>query len=121
MRMPMQTSRTIARIAGPALIALGVSEAIHIDIFAGAPAALVYLNGTLLLVGGLAIVAAHARWTLDWTALVTLTGWVLIAGGLYRMFAPEAPQLGAGPVTYAVLAALVAVGAVMSFRGYRRQ
>jgi hypothetical protein len=45
-------SRQIARIVGPTLIALGISEALN-------PAPVVYLNGTLLFVAGLAIVQAH--------------------------------------------------------------
>jgi hypothetical protein len=52
-------SRQIARIVGPTLIALGISEALNLDAFAGNAAPVVYLNGTLLFVAGLAIVQAH--------------------------------------------------------------
>jgi hypothetical protein len=48
----MANSRQIARIVGPALIALGITEAINIDIFTGNAAPVVYLNGTLLFVAG---------------------------------------------------------------------
>ncbi len=86
----MSTSRQIARILGPALIALGLTEALNIDVFAGVPAAFVYLNGTVLFVAGVAIVQGHNRWRLGWPMVVTLAGWVLLLGGLYRMVAPAA-------------------------------
>jgi hypothetical protein len=44
-------------------------------IFAAQTAPIVYLNGTLLFVGGLAIVQSHNRWSWGWPLLVTLTGW----------------------------------------------
>lgn len=115
----MDNARRIARIAGPGLVALGLTEGFNIDVFAGNPPAVVYLNGTLLFVGGVAILQAHGRWSLDWRVLVTLAGWVLAAGGLYRMIAPTAPQLGPGIGTWAVLAVLTLAGAVLTWKGYR--
>lgn len=115
----MDAARRIARIAGPGLVALGLTEGLNIDVFAGNPPAVVYLNGTLLFVGGVAILQAHGRWSRDWRVLVTLAGWVLVAGGLYRMIAPTAPQLGPGMATWAVLAVLTGVGMVLTWRGYR--
>jgi len=49
-----------------------------------------YLSGALMVIGGLAVVRAHNRWTRDWTVLVTLSGWLFLLLGLLRMFAPEA-------------------------------
>ena len=114
----MPTSRWIARIVGPTLIAVGVTEAINIDSFAGNPAPVVYLNGTMLFVAGLTIVQAHNRWVREWPVLVTLTGWVLFIGGLYRMFAPAAPQMSNGIATYVLLAVLVVVGGVLTYKAY---
>lgn len=114
----MDSARRIARIAGPGLVALGPTEGLNLDAFAGNPAPVVYLNGTLLFVGGIAILQAHARWSLNWTVLVTLVGWVLCLGGLYRMIAPAAPQLAPGPMTWAVLVTLTLVGGVLSFNGF---
>jgi len=47
----------------------------------------VYLSGTLMFIGGLAVVRAHNSWTRDWTLLVTLSGWFFLTLGLFRMFA----------------------------------
>jgi hypothetical protein len=83
-------SGRIARIIGPTAIALAMTEAVNMHIFAAQTAPVVYLNGTLLFVGGVAIVQAHNRWGWGWPLLVTLTGWGLTTLGLIRMIAPEA-------------------------------
>jgi len=112
-------SRRIAGLLGPTLIALAVSEAMNLRAMAEHPASigLVYLNGTLLFVAGVAIVQVHNRWTRGWPVLVTLMGWFAILGGVMRMLAPQATTSGATWV-YGVLVALLAVGVVLSFKGY---
>jgi uncharacterized membrane protein HdeD (DUF308 family) len=84
-----------------------------------APVGVVYLNGTLLFVAGLAIVRAHNQWT-GWPALVTLMGWFAILGGLIRMFAPASAKSGATWV-YALLIVLLVIGIVLTFKAYTRQ
>lgn len=114
----MEVSRRIARILGPMLVALGLTEGVNIEVFAGNPPPLVYLNGTLLFVAGVAILQAYRRWTLSLSVLVTVMGWAFLAAGLYRMALPAAAQLAAGPATWATLAVLVTLGGLLSFRGY---
>jgi hypothetical protein len=97
---------------------LAATEAANIRIFAAQTAPVVYLNGTLLLVGGVAIVQGHNRWSWGWPLVVTLTGWGVVALGLVRMIAPAAPQLAEGGMTNAVFIALLALGAFLSFKGY---
>lgn len=117
----MSLSRTLARILGPALIVLGLTEGLNIGVFAGIPAAFVYLNGMVLFVAGVAIVQAHNRWRRGWPLLVTLVGWALVLGGLYRLAAPAAAQLATGGATYGLLAVIVAVGGVLAWKGYGPQ
>lgn len=112
-------SRTIARIAGPAAIALAATESRNMHIFAAQTAPVVYLNGTLLLVGGLAIVQSHNRWRWGWPLAVTLTGWAALTVGLFRMIAPEAAQAHEGPLTNAIFSGLLAMGLLLTFQGYR--
>jgi predicted phage tail protein len=116
------TSRRIAGLLGPTLIALAVSEAINLRDMADHPAAvgLVYLNGTLLFVAGVAIVQVHNRWTRGWPVLVTVMGWFAILGGVMRMLAPQATTSGATWV-YGLLVALLAVGVVLTVKGYSRR
>ena len=117
----MTDSRRIAGLLGPTLIALAVSEAMNLRVMADNPASvgLVYLNGTLLFVAGVAIVQVHNRWTRGWPVLVTVMGWFAILGGVIRTVAPQAATSGATWV-YGLLVALLAVGVVLTFNGYRR-
>ena len=111
----------IARILGPFLLAMGLTEPFAMPVFAAQTGPVVYLNGTLLFVAGVAILQAYARWTRDWRSLVTLFGWLMTAAGLYRLAKPAAPQLDAGPGTDVVFLVLIAAGAVLSWQGYRRR
>ncbi len=114
----MTDSRELAGLIGPAMVALAVTEAINMDVFANQIAPVVYLNGAILFVAGLAIVRAHNLWTWRWPIIVTLTGWVTLLGGLWRMAAPDAPQAAENVVTYVVLAAVGAIGAILSVKAY---
>jgi hypothetical protein len=51
--------------------------------------------------------------------LLTLTGWLAIAGGLFRIFFPEAKQAGENRGTYAFITILFVIGAILTFEGYR--
>ncbi len=83
-------------------------------------APLISLNGLLLFVAGLAIVRAHNRWTHSWPVLVTLTGWLGIFAGLFRMFAPEVQQAGENaPTTISTAIVVGVIGLVLTVNGYR--
>ena len=114
----MADSKDLAALIGPTMIALGATEALNLDMFAGQIAPVVYLNGGILFVVGLALVRAHNRWVWTWPVLITLTGWVLLFGGLYRMIAPAAPQAPQAAASYAMFAVLALLGAFLSYKGY---
>jgi len=114
----MTSSKQIAGLIGPAIVALTTSEALNFHIWATNIPPVTHLNGLLLFVAGLAIVRAHNRWTRGWPVLVTLTGWVVMLGGLFRLFAPEAPQAPQNTVTYAGLMVLLAMGVFLTFKAY---
>ena len=69
---------------------------------------------------GLAIIRAHNRWTWRWPVIVTLTGWIALIGGLWRMAVPDAPQAPDNVMTYGILAAIGVIGAVLSVKAYGR-
>ncbi len=50
---------------------------------------LIYLNGVLLFVAGLAIVTNHNIWTRGWQTVLTLVGYAVIVVGLFRMLFPN--------------------------------
>ena len=113
----MPNSKQLAGLIGPTLIALGATEALNLHIFASQIAPVVYLNGTMLFVAGLALARAHNRWTKDWRVLVTLTGWTALIAGLIRMIAPDAPQADRSILTYSILAVIVVLGVIMTLAG----
>jgi uncharacterized membrane protein YhaH (DUF805 family) len=89
----MTSSRTIAGLIGPTAVAFGLSEWINRRVlWVNTSPSVIYLNGSLLFVAGLAIVRAHNRWTGGWPVLVTLTGWFVMLAGLIRMFARCMPS-----------------------------
>ena len=119
----MAQSKQVAALLGPSLIAVSITESINFDIFTNTSAHLVYLNGTLLFVAGLAIVRSHNRWTARWPVLITLMGWVFLLVGLVRMIAPVSTQQAVQYPT-AVLALtflLFVIGSILTFNAYRRE
>lgn len=111
-------SRNLAGLIGPTLIVLAVTEGMNMHIYDEQIAPVVYLNGMILFVVGLAIIRAHNRWRFGWPLLVTLAGWGALVMGLLRTIWPDAPQAEATPATYAVLATLTAMGVVLSIAAY---
>jgi len=126
LELKVTDSTRIAGLLGPTLIAISITEWMNLDVFTAAIGPSfgphVYLNGTLLFVAGLAIVRAHNYWTRSWPVLITLVGWMAMAGGLGRMVAPISAQVaGQRPaVVYASLIALLLIGTVLTFESYGR-
>jgi hypothetical protein len=120
----MPQSVHIAKLLGPALIAISLTEWLNLDIFAAASgpsfATHVYLNGTLLFIAGLAIVRAHNVWSRQWPLLITLIGWLAIFVGLARMVAPiRAQQVGESALMlYGSLIVLLVTGIVLTYQAY---
>ena len=117
----MTNSKRIAGLIGPTLVALTLSEAMNLHIWAINIAPVTYLNGILLLVAGLSIVRAHNQWAGGWPVMVTLVGWALILIGLWRMFFPQAQQGGENIATYTLLTVLFAIGIVLTLKAYSRE
>mgnify|MGYP001301365898 FL=1 len=122
----MSNSKQIAGLVGPTIVAMVVSEfpLVQPHLYDTQIPPVVYLSGTLMFVGGLAIVRAHNHWVRDWTALVTVSGWFFLALGLFRMFAAGAYQrssANASPTVFVVLEGMLAVfGLLMTFKAYSR-
>jgi len=119
-------SRRIAGLVGPTIVAMVVSEfpLVQPHLYDAQIPPVVYLSGTLMFVGGLAIVRAHNRWVRDWTVLVTLSGWFFLVLGLLRMFAASAyhrSSASTSATVFMVLEGVLAiVGIYMTFKAYRR-
>src|ERR1700730_10229537 len=129
----MRTSKTIASLMGPTLVAISAGLFLNLGSLPGLvesvsrDPALIFLSRILLLVAGLAIVRAHNHWVADWSVLVTAFGWFAVLGGLMRVLFPIrlatiAAELSqsTGVITAAAVVLLVA-GAFLSFKGYTRE
>ena len=90
----MSTSKIIAVLLGPTLVATAAMVLINLDAM---PAIvdelskspmLIVLAGYAAFVPGLAIVYFHNRWTSGWPVLITLVGWLSLVIGLIRMVFP---------------------------------
>lgn len=119
----MAQSKHLAALLGPSLIAVSLTESINSEIFTDTSAHLVYLNGALLFVAGLAIVRTHNHWTARWPVLITLMGWLCLLVGLVRMIAPTSAQHAVQyPAAVLVLTCLLSlIGVILSFYAYRRE
>ena len=129
----MATSKTIAALLGPTLVASAASIFLNLDAWPGMVdqafqnPALVFVSGYPLFVAGLAIVYFHNQWKGGWPVVVTALGWLAVVGGLVRILFPArlaeiattAVQT-TGVMPIAALLVLV-VGAFLSFKAYRRE
>lgn len=116
----MDMTGRMAAVLGPTLIAVTVSEIINLKIWENVHPAVVYLNGLILLIGGLVIVTSHNLWRLDLTLLVTVSGWLLVIAGGFRMFFPNAQQLAPGLGTYIVIVLVFALGVALTVFAFLR-
>lgn len=114
----MNKSKHIAAVLGPTLIVVTITEALNLKIWEDVHPTVVYLNGLLFLIGGLVIVTTHNTWRMDLSLLVTVSGWLLVLAGLFRMLLPTAQQLAAGLGTYIVIALVFALGVALTVHAF---
>ena len=128
----MSTSKIIAALLGPTLIASAAMVLANLDAMptivegmAQNPM-LVVLAGYAAFLPGLAIVYFHNRWT-GWPVVVTVMGWLSLVVGLIRMIFPMQIAAMASKLAPAPGGAFIAIGVVflliggfLSFKAYRR-
>ncbi len=128
----MSTSKIIAALLGPTLIASAAMVLANLDALptivegmAQNPM-LVVLAGYAAFVPGLAIVYFHNRWT-GWPVVVTVMGWLSLIVGLIRMIFPMQIAAMASKLAPAPGGAFIAIGVVflliggfLTFKAYRR-
>jgi hypothetical protein len=130
----MTTSKTIAALLGPTLIASAIALFANLataqTIIEGLSKdpALIMIAGYATFVPGLAIVYFHNRWTGGWPVLVTFMGWLSLIVGLVRMVFPTqlaaltakiAPSAAGVFPVFAVVFLLI--GGFLSFKAYGRE
>jgi hypothetical protein len=128
--MTTTTSKNIAALIGPTLIAIALAMLFNLGSFAAMldqvsrDLALIFLSGILLFVAGLAILRVHNVWTGGWPVLVSALGALAVLGGLGRMFFPVrlaevAAQIGQhrGVMVVAMIVFLL-LGGFLSLKAY---
>ena len=120
----MPHSKRIGGLLGPTIVVMTVSEfpLVQPHLYDLQIPPVVYLSGVLMFVGGLAIVRTHNHWAMDWTVLITLSGWFFLLLGLFRTFAASLYQQSSASTSPSVFMALEAclliVGLVITFKAY---
>jgi hypothetical protein len=128
----MTSSKWIAGLLGPTMIAIGAALLINLGSMNAMVAqvardqALIFVSGTLLLVAGVAIVRVHNVWSGGWPVVVTIIGWIMVLSGLARMLFPFhlarlATQIGASRALLVGSAIfLLLLGGFLSYKAYSR-
>ena len=126
----MAPTKLIAGLIGPLMAAMGIAMLLNRQAFpemitqVAQNYAIIFLSGALSLLAGVAIVRVHNVWTGGWPVVVTILGWLLIVGGLARMWCPKkasefATTFGSDPTLLLVSGGvLLALGAFLSFKAY---
>lgn len=121
-KIAMANSKHIAKLLGPFLIAMTISEMLNPRIWDTVAVTQTYLAGSLWLLAGLSIIRGHNSFTFSWPLMITLIGWFAIFGGLSRMFFPGRVQQGFvnSFTVIALQIILLVVGIVLTFKAYTR-
>lgn len=120
----MNLSKKIGSLIGPTILAMVAAEypLVQPHLYDTQIPPVVFLNGNLMFIGGLAIVRAHHHWRRDWTVLITLTGWFCLLLGLVRMFAASAHVqafANTSPKVFMILQGiLLIVGLILTLKSY---
>lgn len=126
----MQNSIFLAKLIGPVALLMGLVvllDPVRVRTMAREALqgeAFIFLSGIITLPIGLALVNTHNVWTADWRLVITLFGWLAVAGGVARLaFAGQVKTIGAAMVdskmVLAVPGALLALlGAWLSYVAY---
>jgi hypothetical protein len=122
----MKNSKRMGELLGPTLMVMVASEfpLIQPHLYDEQIPPVVYLSGVLMFVAGLAIVRSHNLWQRNWTLLVTLCGWFLLALGLFRMFAASFYRFASGNTSslffIIIECILFAIGSLITWKSYAR-
>ncbi len=126
----METSQLIAKYIGPVMLVAALSGLLNskqmmaiFEDFIKSPA-LIFIAGIMALVMGLTLVIFHNRWVADWSVIITIFGWIGIAGGILRMAFPMIAietgkwMLGRKKMLAVIAVLNLALGAFLTYKGY---
>lgn len=118
----MEKSKSIAGIVGPTLIVMVFSEMSlwNPTLYETQTVPVIYLNGVLLFVAGLAIVKSHNIWIYGWQTLITIIGYIVIIAGLFRMLFPQIQKAEFSNNNSILIVELISIfiGMFLTFKAY---
>ncbi len=118
-----EKSKSIAAIVGPTLVVMIISEMKFWNptLYDDQIAPVIYLNGLLFFVAGLAIVRNHNVWTKQWPVILTVIGYVTMVLGLFRMFLPnvQESEFENNNTIMAIQLILVVLGVFLTIKAYK--
>ena len=126
----METSLLIAKLIGLPVLIAGAGLLLNTAGYRDMAKAflknegLIYISGVLIAVAGTAIVVTHNRWSLDWTLLITIFGWMTLIGGAVRMTYPKwVARVGAGFIESTAMMRAggvlwLVIGATLTYLGF---
>jgi len=86
----------IAKILGALYMVIGIGVLLNVKTYMKMMddfinnAALIYVTGVGVLIGGFAIVLTHNVWVLDWPVIITIMGWSALLKGIALIVFPDA-------------------------------
>lgn len=91
----MESSIFLATILGWYLVIIGlfvlfrqnIVKPIMEDILS--QRALLFIMALITLMVGLLLVLSHNVWVMEWPVIITILAWMILVGGILRLFAPE--------------------------------
>jgi hypothetical protein len=123
-------TRAFARVIGPFLVIVLASAAVRasdlgtvLHAFFG-NAALVWITGGVMLLGGLLIIASHQYWSSLAAIVISLFGWFVALRGLTLLAAPQLIESGAAtalnmmPMVKIGFGVLMLIGLWLTFVGW---
>ncbi len=94
----MELSEFIARLLGAGLIVVSATILLRRHLFLKIAKdftenyASLFTVGLLTFIAGFLIIEFHNIWVYNWTAIITIIGWLAIIGGIFRMAFPDVIQ-----------------------------
>jgi membrane protein YdbS with pleckstrin-like domain len=89
------TTNFLATVLGWYLVISSLLLLLRREILIAAIKDLIGQNGVLLVVGvitlilGLLMVVTHNLWVMGWPVIITIFAWLILIGGIFRLFFPE--------------------------------
>jgi hypothetical protein len=119
----MELSLFLAKLFGIYLLITGALWVARGDVISGVvietlhDRPVMFVNGVIALVVGIAMAISHSVWEMNWRGLITLFGYLSLAKGIVRIAFPQVPRMASGLVKRGT-ARWIWIGLILALGGY---